>query len=122
MGCRSPVRPRKVARTLHCAPAVSCAGSPRKGYAPLHDYVVVVVSVVVVCWDWFRLTSRGVLPRTPFTYYVVCVSLSMCGVASYALRLVSRRGVFGFSGWCVVGVATYARLECRWGGVFLVTV
>lgn len=39
----------------------------------------------------------------------------MCGVASYALRLVSRRGVFGFSGWCVVGVATYARLE--WGCV-----
>ena len=49
-----------------------------QGLRPLHDYVVVVVSVVVVCWDWFRLTSRGVLPRTPFTYYVFCISLSMC--------------------------------------------
>lgn len=70
MGCRSPARPRKVARTLHCAPAVSCAGAPRKGYAPCTTMWLWVVSECGGGGGLLGLVStyesRGVTPH-PFT-------------------------------------------------------
>lgn len=61
-GCRSLACPRKVSRALHCAPTVSFVGSSRMGYAPC--------TTVFSWWVGFRLTSRGVSPRT--LVYIVC--------------------------------------------------
>lgn len=57
--------------------------------------------VVVVCWDWFRLTSRGVLPRTLLhsmwcVSHLVCVGLrlTLCALCPGAGCLVFLGGVW----------------------------
>lgn len=108
MGCRSPARPRKVARTLHCAPAVSCAGSPRKGYAPCTTIPARGFGVGVVS----TYESRGVTPHPPD--YIVCTSTVgvdiVCTSLGYIVCVVWV--LLSRCGWCVVGVATYAS---AWG-------